>query len=49
MLSVDEAKRAMSFPASYRLTGNRAEQMKQLGNAVCPAMAQGIAEQMEAA
>jgi len=31
------------------MTGTCAEQMKQLGNAVCPAMAQGIAEQMEAA
>lgn len=46
MVSVDEAKRAMSFPADYLLTGNRGEQMKQLGNAVPPGLARGVIEQM---
>lgn len=46
MLSVKEAKAAMTFPADYVLAGNRAEQMKQLGNAVCPMKAQSILAQV---
>lgn len=50
MLSVTEAKRAMSFPADYVLTGNREEQMKQLGNAVPPLLAEHVIRQtLEAA
>lgn len=50
MLSVDEAKEFMSFPASYRLTGTQREQTKQLGNAVAPAVSREIARQfLEAA
>lgn len=50
MLSVDETKAAMSFPADYDLKGNTVEQLAQLGNAVCPAMARNLVGQiMEAA
>lgn len=50
MLSVDECRRAMSFPDSYRLLGTRAEQIHQLGNAVCPPVATEVLRQtMEAA
>lgn len=48
MLSIVEATRAMSFPADYRLPGTRAEQMKMLGNAVPPRLAQGVIAQMRA-
>jgi DNA (cytosine-5)-methyltransferase 1 len=36
MLTPAEYKAAMGFPASYQLTGSRAEQIHQLGNAVAP-------------
>lgn len=50
MLSIPEARRAMSFPDSYRLTGTKTEQLKQLGNAVPPVLARGVVAQiMEAA
>jgi DNA (cytosine-5)-methyltransferase 1 len=34
MLQPHELAAAMGFPASYQITGNRAEQVKQIGNAV---------------
>lgn len=46
MVSIDEAKAAMSFPETYFLSGNRGEQMKQLGNAVPPVLARGVIEQL---
>lgn len=46
MLSVMEAKRAMSFPEAYILTGTEAEQKKQLGNAVPPELARRVVEQL---
>lgn len=50
MLTVDEYRAAMTFPAGYVLTGTREEQVRQLGNAVPPRMAAGIMRQvMEAA
>lgn len=48
MLTVLEAKRAMSFPESYVLTGTIADQKKMLGNAVPPLLARGIVEQLVA-
>lgn len=44
MLSVDELRDAMGFPRDYVLTGTRRDQVKQLGNAIPPAMAQGAIE-----
>lgn len=49
MLSIAEARRAMSFPDSYRLLGTKTEQLKQLGNAVPPLLAKGVIEQMREA
>lgn len=34
MLQPDELKQAMGFPKDYKITGNRGEQVKQVGNAV---------------
>ncbi|UFU03459.1 DNA cytosine methyltransferase [Ruania suaedae] len=42
MLEPDEIKRAMAFPADYRLLGNRREQVKQSGNAVTPPAARDL-------
>jgi DNA (cytosine-5)-methyltransferase 1 len=39
MLSVDEARKAMTFPPHYRLPANGREAMHMLGNAVPPAAA----------
>lgn len=46
MLNVSELKAAMSFPENYLLHGNRREQIKQLGNAVCPTVAAEIIRQL---
>lgn len=46
MLSVDEQRAAMGFPPSYPLTGTRAEQVHQLGNAVCPPVAARVVRQL---
>jgi DNA (cytosine-5)-methyltransferase 1 len=43
MLSVEEMQMAQSFPASYRFSGSRADMVKQIGNAVCPKVAQALA------
>lgn len=42
MLSPEELKLGMSFPDSYVITGNKREQVKQVGNAVCPNVAEWI-------
>ena len=49
MLSVLEAKRAMSFPESYALTGTETEQKKMLGNAVPPELARRVCLQLQEA
>ena len=40
MLQPRELARAMGFPDSYRLEGSKAEQVRGIGNAVCPQMAE---------
>lgn len=50
MITVAECRRAMSFRESYQLLGTRADQVKQLGNAVCPRVAREVVRQtLEAA
>lgn len=46
MLTVAEYRRAMGFREDYILTGSRADQVKQLGNAVCPPVAAEILRQV---
>jgi site-specific DNA-cytosine methylase len=40
MLTVDEMKRAQSFPIGYSFEGSKADAVKQIGNAVCPRVAE---------
>jgi len=42
MLSNPELSAAQSFPDSYIFAGNKADVTKQIGNAVCPVVAQAI-------
>lgn len=44
MLQPHELKRAMSFPDSYIILGNKREQVRQIGNAVCCNVAAWIAQ-----
>ena len=44
MLQPHELSAAQSFPKEYMFTGNRADVVKQIGNAVCPKMAQALVE-----
>lgn len=46
MLTVDEQRIAMGFPEGYPLTGTRADQVKLLGNAVCPPVAAHVVRQL---
>jgi DNA (cytosine-5)-methyltransferase 1 len=46
MLTVAEYQRAMGFRDAYVLTGSRADQVKQLGNAVCPPVATRILREL---
>lgn len=39
MLTPSEQARAFGFPADYQLTGTRREQVRQVGNALCPPVA----------
>lgn len=43
MLEPSELKLGMSFPEAYIILGNKREQVKQVGNAVCPNVAEWIA------
>ncbi len=50
MLDADELARAQGFPDGYYLHGTKAEQVKQVGNAVCPPVARALCQTiMEAA
>lgn len=42
MLEPSEIKRGMAFPIKYVLLGNRREQVKLAGNAVCPPAARDL-------
>jgi DNA (cytosine-5)-methyltransferase 1 len=42
MLSVREYQAAMGFPADYQIVGTRADCICQLGNAVCPPVAESL-------
>ena len=44
MLQPHELAAAQSFPQTYMFTGSKAEVVKQIGNAVCPKMAQALVE-----
>lgn len=49
MLSVDEARQAMGFPATYKLPENNRLAMHLLGNAVCPPVARDVINALKAA
>ena len=42
MLKPHELALAQSFPSDYKFTGNRGEIVKQIGNAVCPKIAEAL-------
>ena len=44
MLTPEELKLGMAFAQTYIVTGNKREQVKQIGNAVTPPVAQAIAQ-----
>ncbi len=48
MLTLDEYRQAMGFPETYVLPRTRRPTIKLLGNAVCPAVATSILEQVQA-
>ena len=47
MLTVEETKAAMGFPASYILPPHHKDAMMLLGNAVPPPMAKGVIKQIK--
>lgn len=49
MLEPSECKRAMAFPAEYRMLGNRREQVRLAGNAVTPPAARDLIATVAAA
>lgn len=42
MLTPEELKKIQSFPNEYQFTGNRADVVRQIGNAVCPKVAEAL-------
>lgn len=42
MLQPHELATAMSFPKSYKFAGTKSDQVKQIGNAVCPSLAKAL-------
>lgn len=46
MLEPHELKRGMSFPDSYVILGNKRDQVRQVGNAVCCNVAEAIAQRV---
>lgn len=44
MLNLEEIKKAMGFPADYKLPDQKTKAMKMLGNAVCPPVAKAVIE-----
>lgn len=47
MLQVDELKRAMGFPARFKMQhGTRRDKVKMLGNAVCPPVMEAVVRQL---
>lgn len=49
MLSVEECRRAMGFPATYKLPERAKDAMHMLGNAVCPPVARDVIQALRAA
>jgi len=49
MLSVDECRKAMGFPAEYQLPTRAKDAMHMLGNAVVPVVARDVIEALKAA
>jgi len=47
-LEPDELARAQGFPDKYYLHGTKAEQVRQIGNAVCPPVAKALCETVAA-
>jgi len=48
MLTVAEMQQAQSFPLSYKFEGNKADAVRQIGNAVCPKIALAIVGEQKA-
>lgn len=46
VLRVEEQLAAMGFPAGYELAGTRTDQVRQIGNAVCPPVARWVVEEV---
>ena len=42
MLQPHELAKGMGFPADYKFAGNKTEQVKQIGNAVCPNLSEAL-------
>jgi DNA (cytosine-5)-methyltransferase 1 len=46
MLQVPELRRAMGFPSDFRLSGQRRDQIRLLGNGVAPPVMKAVVEQL---
>lgn len=44
MLDVDELQQAQGFLGDYALHGNKADQIRQIGNSVCPRVMAALCE-----